>query len=107
MRRELLEAKAKEILGESPREVLELEVGGSKSIIISTSSYELTFRCNREGRCEVMLRYADNPAVTCTTRCYEDPTSNLDRGLLEELKARVETLIGSLGVKLLNPEDLG
>ena len=107
MRRELLEAKAKEILGESPREVLELEVGGSKSIIISTSSYELTFRCNREGRCEVMLRYADNPAVTCTTRCYEDPASSLDRGLLEELKARVETLIGSLEVKLLNPEDLG
>jgi hypothetical protein len=107
MRRELLEAKVKEILGESPREVLELEVGGSKSIIISTSLYELTFRCNSEGRCEVMLRYADNPAVTCTTRCYEDPTSNLDRGLLEELKARVETLIGSLGVKLLNPEDLG
>jgi hypothetical protein len=107
MRRELLEAKVKEILGESPGEVLELEVGGSKSIIMSTSSYELTFRCNMEGRCEVMLRYADNPAVTCTTRCYEDPTSNLDRGLLEELKARVETLIGSLRVKLLNPEDLG
>ncbi|MFZ8792917.1 MAG: hypothetical protein ACO2O2_03375 [Acidilobaceae archaeon] len=107
MRRELLEAKAKEILEESLREVLELEVGGSKSIIISTGSYELTFRCNREGRCEVMLRYADNPAVTCTTRCYEDPASSLDRGLLEELKARVETLIGSLGVKLLNPEDLG
>ena len=107
MRRELLEAKVKEILGESPGEVLELEVEGSKSIIVSTSSYELTFRCNMEGRCEVMVRYADNPAVTCTTRCYEDPTSNLDRGLLEELKARVETLIGSLGVKLLNPEDLG
>jgi hypothetical protein len=107
MRRELLEAKVKEILGESPGDVLELEVGGSKSIIVSTSSYELTFRCNMEGRCEVMVRYADNPAVTCTTRCYEDPTSNLDRGLLEELRTRVEALIDSLRVKLLNPEDLG
>jgi hypothetical protein len=107
MRRELLEAKVKEILGESPREVLELEVGGSKSIIVSTSSYELTLRCNMEGRCEVMVRYADNPAVTCTTRCHEDPASNLDRELLEELRTRVEALIGSLRVKLLNPEDLG
>jgi hypothetical protein len=53
-----------------------------------------------------MLRYMDNPAVTCTTRCYEDPASSLDRVLLGELKARVEALVHSLGIKLLKLEDL-
>jgi hypothetical protein len=107
MRRELLEVKVKEILGEDPREVVELEIGDSKSVVILTSLYELTFRCNREGRCEVMLRYADSPAVTCTTKCYEDPVSSIDKTLLLELKNKVEALIEALGVKLLNIEDLG
>ncbi len=107
MRRELLEVKVKEILGENPVEILEFEMEGSRSTVILTSSYELTLRCNRWGRCEVMLRYADSPAVFCTTRCYRDPASDLDGRLLEELKAKVEALIGALEVKLLNEGDLG
>jgi hypothetical protein len=54
-----------------------------------------------------MLRYADSPAVTCTTKCYEDPVSSIDKTLLLELKNKVEALVEALGVKLLNIEDLG
>jgi hypothetical protein len=104
--RELLEARIKDVLGEDVIEISELDLGDSRSFIALTKSYELTIRCANSERCEVMLRYMDNPAVTCTTRCYEDPASSLDRVLLGELKARVEALVHSLGIKLLKLEDL-
>jgi len=106
MDRELLKEKFAETLGEEPLEVAELEVAGAKGYLVLSNSYELTVRCNEWGRCEVMLRYMDQPAVTCTTRCYRDPTSQLDRELLSILEGRVRKLIEALNIQLLSLDDL-
>jgi len=106
MDRELLKEKFAETLGEEPLEVAELEITGTKGYLVLSNSYELTVRCNEWSRCEVMLRYMDQPAVTCTTRCYKDPTSQLDRELLSILEGKVRKLIEALNIQLLSLDDL-
>lgn len=94
------------MLGENPIELTRLELGEAHGYIVTSTSYELSIRCNESGRCEVMLRYEDQPAVTCTTRCYEDPASQLDPRLLRQLREKVENLVTLLGLKLLSLDDI-
>lgn len=91
------------VFNDSIEDARVIDLGEFRGYIVYSKLYELTLRCDNELRCEAMLRYNDEPVITCTDRCVKDILSkNISSDLVEELKIKVEEILKEIKAKPLS-----